>query len=121
MMMMSSTPSALSQVSPTMCSEDLIDTTLEMKGIQAGWHDLWTTFEVIETGELGMKQTCTAAPIKAKKHMSALYCLAAGTLHVMNAHFFLVKKLLTGSDGIGAVGKRGGSVLPIACSMLPFL
>lgn len=45
--------------------------------------------------------------------MSALYRIAAVMLHVMSAHFFLVKNLLTGSDGIGAVGKRGGSDLPI--------
>ncbi|XP_017328101.1 arf-GAP with Rho-GAP domain, ANK repeat and PH domain-containing protein 2 isoform X1 [Ictalurus punctatus] len=42
----------LIKISPTMCTDELTDTTLEMKGIQAGQHDLWTTFEVIETGEL---------------------------------------------------------------------
>lgn len=52
-------------------------------------------------------------PLKVKEHMSALCCLAAVMLYVMSVHFFLVKNLLSGSDGIGAVGKRGGSDLPI--------
>lgn len=44
-----------------MCTDELTDTTLEMKGIQANQHDIWTTFEVIESGELGMKHACTGA------------------------------------------------------------
>lgn len=38
-----------------MGSDELINSTLEMKGIVPGIHDLWTLVEVIETGELGMK------------------------------------------------------------------
>ncbi|KAK1797145.1 hypothetical protein P4O66_008528 [Electrophorus voltai] len=42
----------LLQVSPTMHSDELADNTLQMKGIDTGLQDLWTTFEVIENGEL---------------------------------------------------------------------
>ncbi|XP_047671506.1 arf-GAP with Rho-GAP domain, ANK repeat and PH domain-containing protein 2 isoform X2 [Tachysurus fulvidraco] len=42
----------LIKVSPTMCADELTDTTLEMKGIKSEQHDIWTTFEVIEIGEL---------------------------------------------------------------------
>ncbi|XP_035375986.1 arf-GAP with Rho-GAP domain, ANK repeat and PH domain-containing protein 2 [Electrophorus electricus] len=42
----------LIKVSPTMHSDELADNTLQMKGIDTGLQDLWTTFEVIENGEL---------------------------------------------------------------------
>ncbi|XP_066537264.1 arf-GAP with Rho-GAP domain, ANK repeat and PH domain-containing protein 2 [Hoplias malabaricus] len=42
----------LIKVSPTMCSDELAESTLEMKGVETSLQDLWTTFEVIENGEL---------------------------------------------------------------------
>ncbi|XP_017555122.1 arf-GAP with Rho-GAP domain, ANK repeat and PH domain-containing protein 2 isoform X1 [Pygocentrus nattereri] len=42
----------LIKVSPTMSSDELAESTLELKGIEADLQELWTTFEVIENGEL---------------------------------------------------------------------
>ncbi|KAI4881132.1 hypothetical protein NFI96_017871 [Prochilodus magdalenae] len=42
----------LIKVSPTMSSDELAESTLELKGIEADLPDLWITFEVIENGEL---------------------------------------------------------------------
>lgn len=36
-----------------MRSDELAISTLEMKGIEVKAQDLWTTFEVIENGEMG--------------------------------------------------------------------
>lgn len=43
----------LYKVSPSMRSDELAVSTLEMKGIEVRAQDLWTTFEVIENGEMG--------------------------------------------------------------------
>ncbi|RXN32713.1 arf-GAP with Rho-GAP ANK repeat and PH domain-containing 2 isoform X1 [Labeo rohita] len=42
----------LIKVSPSMRSDELAVSTLEMKGIEVRAQDLWTTFEVIENGEM---------------------------------------------------------------------
>ncbi|XP_058637762.1 arf-GAP with Rho-GAP domain, ANK repeat and PH domain-containing protein 2 isoform X2 [Onychostoma macrolepis] len=42
----------LIKVSPSMRSDELAISTLEMKGIEVKAQDLWTTFEVIENGEM---------------------------------------------------------------------
>ncbi|XP_065145126.1 arf-GAP with Rho-GAP domain, ANK repeat and PH domain-containing protein 2 isoform X2 [Paramisgurnus dabryanus] len=42
----------LIKVSPNMRSDELAMNTLEMKGVEVRAQDLWTTFEVIENGEL---------------------------------------------------------------------
>ncbi|XP_071315206.1 arf-GAP with Rho-GAP domain, ANK repeat and PH domain-containing protein 2 isoform X2 [Trachinotus anak] len=42
----------LIKVSPSMRSTELIVTTLSMRNVAFNTHDLWTTFEVIENGEL---------------------------------------------------------------------
>lgn len=36
-----------------MMSDELAISTVEMKGIEVKAQDLWTTFEVIENGEMG--------------------------------------------------------------------
>lgn len=41
------------QVSPSMTSAELVQTTLGMKNVTFAEEDSWTTFEVIEHGELG--------------------------------------------------------------------
>ncbi|KAG9274367.1 arf-GAP with Rho-GAP domain, ANK repeat and PH domain-containing protein 2 isoform X1 [Astyanax mexicanus] len=42
----------LIKVSPTMSSDELVDSTLDLKGIETSLQDFWTAFEVIENGEL---------------------------------------------------------------------
>lgn len=41
------------KVSPSMRSAELAETALSMKNVTFDVDDLWTTFEVIENGELG--------------------------------------------------------------------
>ncbi|XP_072543701.1 arf-GAP with Rho-GAP domain, ANK repeat and PH domain-containing protein 2 isoform X2 [Salminus brasiliensis] len=42
----------LIKISPTMSSDELADSTVDLKGIEQGLQDFWTTFEVIENGDL---------------------------------------------------------------------
>ncbi|KAI5104366.1 arf-GAP with Rho-GAP domain, ANK repeat and PH domain-containing protein 2, partial [Silurus meridionalis] len=72
------------QVSPTMCADELTDIPLEMKGIQTGQHDLWTTFEVIETGEL-------ERPLHYKEKILE-QVLEWSTLEDPSSAFLLIKK-----------------------------
>lgn len=44
---------SLTQVSPSMRAGELAETTLNMRSIAFDADDFWTTFEVIENGELG--------------------------------------------------------------------
>ncbi len=50
---------AFSQVSPTMCAEELTNQVLYMRNIPAGDKDVWMTFEAIEEGELGKNKMQT--------------------------------------------------------------
>lgn len=45
------------QVSPSMRSSELAETALKMRSVTYGADDFWTTFEVIENGELGIQST----------------------------------------------------------------
>ncbi|KAF5902497.1 arf-GAP with Rho-GAP domain, ANK repeat and PH domain-containing protein 2, partial [Clarias magur] len=74
----------LIKVSPTMCADELTDGTLEMKGIQPGQHDIWTTFEVIETGEL-------ERPLHYKEKILE-QVLEWSTLEDPSSAFLLIKK-----------------------------
>ncbi|MCJ8731477.1 hypothetical protein PDJAM_G00200070 [Pangasius djambal] len=74
----------LIKVSPTMCADELTDTTLEMKGIQTGQHDLWTIFEVIDTGEL-------ERPLHYKEKILE-QVLEWSTLEDPGSAFLLIKK-----------------------------
>ncbi|KAK3568028.1 hypothetical protein QTP86_028618 [Hemibagrus guttatus] len=71
-------------VCPTMCADELTDLTLEMKGIKAGHYDLWTTFEVIETGEL-------ERPLHYKEKILE-QVLEWSTLEDPRSAFLLIKK-----------------------------
>lgn len=45
----------LRQVSPNMCSSELAESALSMKNVTCTADDIWTTFEVIENGDLGKR------------------------------------------------------------------
>ncbi|XP_062849648.1 arf-GAP with Rho-GAP domain, ANK repeat and PH domain-containing protein 2 [Trichomycterus rosablanca] len=74
----------LTKVSPMMCSDELTNSTLEMKGIVPGLHDLWTLVEVIETGEL-------ERPLHYKEKILE-QVLEWSTLEDPSSAFLLIKK-----------------------------
>ncbi|XP_058251060.1 arf-GAP with Rho-GAP domain, ANK repeat and PH domain-containing protein 2 isoform X2 [Hemibagrus wyckioides] len=74
----------LIKVSPTVCADELTDITLEMKGIKADQYDFWTTFEVIETGEL-------ERPLHYKEKILE-QVLEWSTLEDPSSAFLLIKK-----------------------------
>ncbi|TSL40981.1 Arf-GAP with Rho-GAP domain, ANK repeat and PH domain-containing protein 2 [Bagarius yarrelli] len=103
----------LIKVSPTMCADELTETTLEMKGIQAGQHDFWTTFEIIETGELeGQKELAKEEQLKFKDGSSKLL---SGNRFQDKYLVLRDKKLLLYKDAKSAKPEREVLVESVKC------
>lgn len=125
----------LFKVSPSMRSDELAVCTLEMKGVEVKAQDLWTTFEVIENGEMGrvmlllnLKNTLKTIKIKTCRkfnlwmnsffsklleHLTIFLLKLTDTLKRECAWLVLLlfhggyyEKLLTDCDGIGGRGRQ---------------